>query len=284
VPTGVAGSSAAQGGTAGTENFGGQGAEAGEAGQGNAGEGSGGTGGVAGTGGSGGAGAGGTSGVGGTAGTDGSGGRAGSSGAGGAGAGGAGAGGAAGIAGAGGSAGGTVASGCARLSVPLDGADDRAHFVVSLTTPLDFSDAVITMRVYAAAASGGSIFSYVQGPAPFRFLGNSVRPAFVAGWQTLTWDVGAEDPGSSMIDKASIKRIGIEVNALPSSAWASPTVLFVDSITVATPTQSFAFDTTGTVTSTAATSDPSSTVLWLNSGTSDTTATGVTLSWVATCP
>jgi hypothetical protein len=218
----------------------------------------------------------------GTAGTGGSGGKAGSSGAGGA-TGGAGSGGTAGGGGSGGSV--TVANGCARLSVPLDDTEDRAHFVISLTSNANFSAAVITMRVYAAAASGGSIRNYVQDGTTFRFLGNSTRPAFTAGWQTITWDVGLQDPGTSMIDKASIKRIGIEVNAAPSTAWASgATVLFVDSVTVATPTHSFTFDAASSLTTTAATTDPSTAILWLNSGTSDTTATGVTLSWVATCP
>jgi hypothetical protein len=301
---GVAGASASPGGAggiAGMENLGGQGAEGGQAGTGDGGEDMGGSGGDAGTGGAGrggagrggagGAGAGGTSGrggtsgaggtsgVGGSAGTGGSAGKAGSSGTGGAGSG--------GTAGGGGSGGSpTVANGCARLSVPLDDTDDRAHFVISLASNANFSAAVITMRVYAAAATGGSIRNYVQDGTTFRFLGNSVRPAFTAGWQTITWDVGAQDPGTSMIDKASIKRIGIEVNAEPSSAWASgATVLFVDSVTVTAPTESFTFGTTGTVvTATDLESDQSGEVLWLNSYSSDTTATGVAVSWVATCP
>ena len=40
----------------------------------------------------------------------------------------------------------------------------------------------------------------------------------------------------------------------------------------------------GTVSATAQSSDVAGQVLWQNSGSSDTTATGAKASWVATCP
>ncbi len=288
--TGVAGTSApagGAGGTAGMENLGGQGAEGGQAGMGDGGEDMGGSGGDAGTGGASGRGGGsGMSGAGGTAGTGGSGGQAGTSGAGGV-TGGAGSGGTAGGGGSGGSV--TVANGCARLDVPLDDTGDRAHFVISLSSAINMSAATISLRVYAASASGGSIFSYVQdGESTVHFFGPPAgsRPAFTAGWQTVTWNVGTEPPGSTGIVKTNIRRIGIEVNAAPATVWATPsTILFVDSVTVATPAQTFTFGTTDTVTTTPSNGlDVAGQVLWLSSATSDTTATGVALSWVATCP
>ncbi|HEV8548274.1 MAG TPA: hypothetical protein VGQ57_04580, partial [Polyangiaceae bacterium] len=78
-----------------------------------------------------------------------------------------------------------------------------------------------------------------------------------------------------------------EINAAPAtSGWTNPTVVYVDSITVNTATPlSFPFDSTSTVnTATNVTSDPTNTNLWMNSGSTDTTATGTAASWQATCP
>jgi len=183
------------------------------------------------------------------------------------------------------------AQGCAKLSVPLDDAADRVHFVISLTSPLDLSKGTVSVRFYVQSGSGGSIFSFVQDAARFHFFAvqGAARPKLstFSGWSTLTWDVGATDPGSSNIDKTTIKRIGVEINAAPDAVWSNPTVVYLDSITVVQPslTTSFTFDTSSSVsTSTSNTSDVSGQVLWLNSLTSDTTATGVSLGWQATCP
>jgi hypothetical protein len=180
----------------------------------------------------------------------------------------------------------TGASGCAKLSVPLDAAADKAHFVTSLTTNADLSRATITMRIYVEAGTGGVVFNYVQDSSD-RFLGAAMRPAIamsVGKWSTLTWDVGAEPPLTTGITKTAIKRIGIEVNASGSTAWTSPTVIYVDSITVTTPAHSFTFDATATVSAMSATTDPASQALWLNSGSTDTTAARTALSWQASCP
>jgi len=183
------------------------------------------------------------------------------------------------------------AKGCAKLSVPLDDAADRVHFVISLSSPLDLSKGTVSVRFYVQSGSGGSIFSFVQDAARFHFFAvqGAARPKLstFSGWSTLTWDVGATDPGSSNIDKTTIKRIGVEINAAPDAVWSNPTVVYLDSITVVQPslTTSFTFDTSSSVsTSTSNTSDVSGQVLWLNSLTSDTTATGVSLGWQATCP
>jgi hypothetical protein len=295
--TGVAGSSLAQGGangggSAGLDNQGGASAEGGEGGTNEAGNDAGGTGGDSGRGGgagtsASGAGSSGTSGRGGTSGAGGTAGSGGSSGTGGS-AGSGGSSGTGGSSGAGGSAGGPpiTANGCAKLTVTIDDAADVAHFPISFTTStgLDFGAAVITMRVYAPAASGGAIFNYVQDLTDYHYLGDSNRPAFKAGWQTVTWNVGTQALGTSQTNKAKIKRIGIEVNAGTATSWANPTVLYVDSITVAMPTETFTFDSSSTLNTTATTTDPSTTVLWINNHAEDTTATGVALSWVATCP
>ena len=213
---------------------------------------------------------------GGTAGKDGIGGAGG--GMGGAVAGSAGAGGA--IAGAGGAN--QTASGCVKLSVPLDDVNDKAHFVVSLASTVDLSSATISMRIYVQAGQGGTIFNYVQDSGTYHFLGPAKRQQLstVSGWSTLTWNVGTEpDSAGTGIVKTSIKSIGIELNAQPSSPWSNPTIVYVDSLSAESPALSFAFDASSSISA-----SNTSGALWLNTGASDTTATGSTLSWQATCP
>ena len=136
-----------------------------------------------------------------------------------------------------------------------------------------------------ARAVGGVISNYVQDTA-FNVLHNStVTPLkTVSGWQTLTWNIGAQGPGSSGIALTGVSRIGIEINASPDTSWSNPTLVYVDSITVSSPALSFSFDTSGTVTSTSSFLDVAGQVLWLNSNKVDTSATGVTLGWLASCP
>jgi hypothetical protein len=239
---------------------------------------------------------GGTGGTGGTAGSAGAGtaGMAGNSVGGTAGTAGAGAGGTGGRGGTGGSAGtggSPPATGCAKLFVPMDDAMDRAHFVISLSSAADLSNkttGIISMRVYVQAGAAGTLFNYVQ-DSQYRYFGvaTASRPALksLSGWQTLTFGVGAQDVGSSAIAKTDIRRIGIEINAAPDTTdWSNPTIVYVDSITVATPALSFTLDMTATVNPIPTGSDVSGQVMWLHNGTSDTTAAGVTLTWQPTCP
>jgi hypothetical protein len=194
--------------------------------------------------------------------------------------------------GSGGTTGGTggddEAEGCARLSVPLNGANDKAHFTISLSNAADLSDpgTTISMRIYVEDGSGGVIFAYAQ-DGDYNFLGPDDRPALEdqAGWVTLDFDIAAEPNANPPLDKSSVQRIGIEINAESSTDWSNPTIVFVDSISVSSTMLSFPFNTSSTVsTSTNQTSDPSSQVLWINADSSDTTASGTALSWVASCP
>lgn len=186
------------------------------------------------------------------------------------------------------------ATGCAKLSVPLDDANDRAHFVVTFPATVDMTVGSISMRVYVQAGVGGTIFNYVQDSAPnYHFFGvtTATRPGLpsLAGWTTITWDVGGQPDTATPVTnivKTGIKRLGIEINAAPATVWSNPTIVYVDSITVSTPTvtQSFTFGSAATLTTTPTTSDPATPILWINSSSSDTKATGVALSWQATCP
>jgi hypothetical protein len=177
-----------------------------------------------------------------------------------------------------------TANGCAKLSVPLDDASDKAHFVITLASAADLSGATISMRYYVQQGQGGTIFNYVQDSGTYHFLGVPLAKRQLvssgSGWSTVNWNVGAEpDSAGTGIVKTSIKSIGIEINAQPSSSWTNPTIVYVDSITVTTPALSFTFDAASSVATTNANG-----ALWLNSNSQDTTASGSTVTWQATCP
>ena len=181
-----------------------------------------------------------------------------------------------------------TAKGCAKLTIPLDDAADKAHIVITLTSPTDLSGATISTRLYVQAGAGGTIFNYVQDSGTYHFLGvptaQRQKLSGLSGWSIVTWNVGAEDPGSTNIVKTSIKNIGIEVNALPSTSWLNPTIIYIDSITVGSTTLSFTFDASSSVYPTPTNANVAGQALWLNSGATDTTAVGATVSWQATCP
>jgi len=262
--SGVGGS----GGSSGTDMGGAAGDAGGEAGMMGSGGSNGGTGGSKG-------------GTGGTGGTSGAG-AGGKGGTGGAGAGGAGAGGA----GMGGTGGATTATGCAKLSTPLDASTDIAHFVITLpAAATDLTGKTMTVRTYVQAGSAGSIRLYVQ-------AGASASPAYAWVFSaqtplsgTGTWqDVTFSPPSGTAVSGAW--RLGIEVTAAPAtSGWTNPTIVYLDSVKVNTSTAiSYTFDTTSTVYTTPTTADQVDT-LWINnSSSSDTNATGTAVSWVATCP
>lgn len=281
--SGKGGTSAGRGGTgaggaSGTGNEAGVGADAGEAGM--LGDGGTGMGGTAGTGGgmAGTSGAGGTSGTGGNGGMSGAGGTAGMGGAS-AGSGGAGMGGMAGT-------GGGTATGCAKITMPIAAATDQAHFVITLTNAANFSAATITIHYFVLSGTGGIIFPYIQDTS-FAFLGQSTgtKAALQSNsWGTITWNAGA-DTGAT-IDKTKVNRIGIEVNINGAATYSNPTTLFIDSITVATPSLSFPFDTSSSVDGSSNGVDVTSPAqsLWINTSSSDTTAKSVATAWVASCP
>jgi hypothetical protein len=191
------------------------------------------------------------------------------------------------VSGAGGSP--ATTGGCAKLTVPLNASNEKAHFVISLTSPVDLSSATITMRLYVASGSGGTIFNYVQDSTTYHFFGtaSAVRPLLnsFSGWSTATWNVGAQpDTSSTGIVKTSIKNIGIEINAQPSFSWSDPTVVYIDSITVTAPKVSITFDASSSVVTTPTTIAAPGQALWINSGSTDTTAIGTTVAWQANCP
>lgn len=224
---------------------------------------------------------GGTAGTGGLGGTSGSGGAAG-------GAMGGSAGSAAGTGGStsgnGGTGGMVTASGCAVMSAGLAAATDNTHYLITLgSTDVDFTDALVDVHLYAQG-TGGGIFLYVQ-EATYEFYGQPAITQFAAfdGWTTLHWDLSSET-STGTLDKAKVRRLGFEITGAGASAWTNPMIVYVDAITVTTPTLSFTFDATTSVHTTPTSYYATDTALWLNNSSSDTTATGSTVAWATSCP
>ena len=245
---------------------------AGQSSQPTAGHGSGGSSESAGSG-SGGSSAGGAAGTAGKGGSSGAGGSAGNVASGGSSAGG----GASGSAGSGGAG----PSGCALLSVPLKAKTDFAHYLITLDSDTDLSTATLSAHVYAPNATGGRIYLYVQ-QGTFEYYAQAARVLSGLGdWVTISWDLSSATP--SGFDKAKVRRIGVGVDGGGSSAWANPTLVYVDSFAITSPALGFPLDSSSSVSTTATTQHLSDTAMWLNNGSSETTATGSKISWSATC-
>ena len=209
------------------------------------------------------------------------------------GSGGSGSGGSAGAGASGGSAGGgtagsagsppVTAAGCAKLSASLTASTDKTHYLITLgSADVDFTNAVVKVHLYAEGADGG-VFIYVQ-QATYEFYGMPPVPfSTFSGWTTLTWDLSAT-ASTGTVNKAKVRRLGLEIGAWGGTTFTNPTVVYVDSISVTTPARSFSFDAASTVNTTPTAAHAGDTALWQNSASADTTASGSTLEWVASCP
>jgi len=276
---GAGGPSAGAGGKAGTSGRGGSSGKGGSSGRG----GEAGSGGDAGAPGDGGEANGGEANAGSSGDSGASAGTSGASGSGTSGTGGGGNAGSAGTAGTGGGGGTTgneVCSGCARLSVALTAATDKAHFVITLPTSTDFTDAVITLRVFRRAGSGGGLRAYLQHNSPeFEVYELALRPLMsLNGWVDVVYDLAPV----TGYDKTIVRRLGIELIGTGSTSWTNPTVVYIDSISITNTTLNpsvFAFDTTDSVKPTASVTSPDDQRIWLNRGTNDTNASA-SLSWL----
>ncbi len=172
----------------------------------------------------------GTSTSGGTAGTSTSGGTAGTSSAG-----------TSSTAGAGGEGGGgTVAescSGCARLSVPLMEVDSFTQYQVDLGDAVDLSAATITFHVCRVAGSGGVFQPQVSEDSGYtgNYDGGDTNIADIMdcndGFEDIVFTAAG---GGGSFPATSVTHIGIQIHSgNVAVAWTNPTVIYVDSITVA---------------------------------------------------
>jgi hypothetical protein len=175
-----------------------------------------------------------------------------------------------------------VCSGCARLSASLASELDRARFIITMPSNTNFETAVITLRVFRRAGSGGQLRSYLQhGGGPFGFAALDLggrELSDLSGWVDLIFDL---TPVTDY-DKTIVRRLGIEIVGTGASSWTNPTVVYVDSVSIANTTLDpsvFAFDTADTIVPTPRTSSPGDQRMWLNSGSGDTNV-AASLSWL----
>jgi len=277
---GSSGTGGASSGTGGASSAGDSGAP-GEAGQGAGGEGNNGAGGSSDAGSGGSAGVVGATGGASGSGTSGGGGRAGAGATGAAGDAGQGGSAGTGTAGTGGNAGGEACSGCARLSVPLASVTDQAHFLMTLPANTDFTSAIVTFRVLCKAGTGGQLRGYLQhgGTPDFAFLVLGITElADLSGWSTVSYELSSV----TGFDKTVVRRVGLEVTGAGSSSWLNPTIVYLDSISIANTEldpSSFSFDDATTISTTPSSSGPRDQRLWLNDAVHDSNVPAA-LSWL----
>jgi len=169
-------------------------------------------------------------------------------------------------------------SGCAKLSVPLNNASDKANFVIFLPNATNFGSAVMTLRIYRQAGWGGQLKGYVQhsGSPDYAqlFQGTPTELSSLSGWQDVVWNVGAH---VTTFDKSNVARVGVQITAAGSTSWINPTVVYIDSITLTgASTGPWNFDNSSSI-STSAASSGSANVMFLNSG--DSPVSGANVSW-----
>lgn len=177
--------------------------------------------------------------------------------------------------------GGAAHTGCALLSVTFDASTDYSHHVITLDADTNLSNATLSALVYAPNAAGGSVYLYVQ-QANYTYYAQPLQAlSGLKNWASVSWDLSQVSP--SGFDKTKVRRIGIGIDAGTSNVWTDPTLVYVDSVTVTTPTLSFPFDTVNSVNTTPTTYHVGDNAIWLNNGPDDTTATGAKISWSAKC-
>jgi hypothetical protein len=170
-------------------------------------------------------------------------------------------------------------TGCARLSVPLAAPTNKANYVITLPAVMDFRNAVITYRLFKRAGTGGEIRGYIQhsGNPDFGqlFQSRPLRLSACDGWEEIVWNV-ADEGGN--YDKTIVGRVGIHVIGIGSTEWTNPTIVYLDSISVAGPSVGpWNFADAASINATATYgSEPD--LLWRNLG--DDPVEGSEISWL----
>jgi hypothetical protein len=125
-------------------------------------------------------------------------------------------------------------SGCAVLSAPIAVAGDKADFMIEFgeSDLKDVSASVITFHVYVFAGSGGALQTFVRNGSTNNYLTafQTHDLASLSGWTDLTVDVAALT--DSTLDKTQIEAFGLQILANGTGPWTTPTVVYVDSITI----------------------------------------------------
>jgi hypothetical protein len=166
------------------------------------------------------------------------------------------------------------------LSVPLASVTDQAHFLMTLPANTDFTRAIVTFRVLCKAGTGGQLRGYLQHGAPdYAFLVLGITElADVRGWSTVSYELSSVRG----FDKTLVRRVGLEVTGAGSSSWLNPTIVYLDSISIANTEldpSSFSFDDATTISTAPSSSGPPDQRLWLNDGVHDSNVPA-TLGWL----
>src|SRR5512133_3137558 len=121
-----------------------------------------------------------------------------------------------------------AAQGVVALTVPLSASGQNQRYADKLPALPNLTDADVVVRIYAPGATAGALAVYVQDQNyvsggwtsfPLTTLSN--------GWSDITVKAG---PAAGSYDPKHINQITLEVMADGSGPWASPTVVYVDSI------------------------------------------------------
>jgi hypothetical protein len=102
--------------------------------------------------------------------------------------------------------------------------------------------------VYVHSGTGGGLQTYAQNGAAQNYAScgfSWVNISDIAGWMLLTLPIDATYCTGASWDPTQVMTLGIKISAGPTGPWASPTVVYLDSVVVnngATDTLTRTFD------------------------------------------
>jgi hypothetical protein len=132
-------------------------------------------------------------------------------------------------------------SGCARFSVPLNGADQFGMFELSLPEPVDMTDTTITWRLRAIGFEGtsGGVSPYVRDARDRDQCFIWTNLAEISTWTDVDCEFSERYPGGledepfhNDFDRTRVEKLGIQIHSgsAGSSAVYSDALVYLDSI------------------------------------------------------
>lgn len=154
--------------------------------------------------------------------------------------------------------------GVIQMKVPLAATSDDQRFADKFTQVPSLLGASITLRLHAPGATGGQINIYLSDNDFTVSSGIQVSLADLAsGWKDVTLVVGGSVGGS--FDPSEVKQVNIEVTGGNSGPWATPTILYLDSVRTSNQAIMHTFDSSvGDFVQSSLQNVPGSTYTWLN--------------------
>lgn len=118
--------------------------------------------------------------------------------------------------------------GLAVLTVPLSTSGENQRYGNKLATQMSLLNATLTLRVYAPGATAGVLAVYMvdadYSASPYH---NVELSTLSSGWTDVNIPIGGV---VGVYDPSSIYQITIEITSGGSGPWATPTVVYFDSI------------------------------------------------------